>query len=161
MRPLLLSLFTLISLSNSLKAELLTDAERTLTRHMSSIVKTSASISGSHVYPWAVCHNLDSVEETQSSVFLSSPMYSRNNESPIYESLIFSWMVKLINQSIAFKVTRAFCSYQIDHFGHCILQGAISIEFKDSKVISFEDVYYDDKCSDTNIRTRENLFQKY
>lgn len=153
--------FTLLVFASSAQSKYLTVSEKKLVNYMSKVVKLSASISGSHVYPWVVCHNLDSHEEEQSSIFLSSPMYYKNEQAPMYEMLIFGWMVKLINQAVEFSVTRGFCSYQIDHFEKCILQGAINVEISDGQIIKFEDVYYDDKCNHSSLDTRENLIQKY
>ena len=149
MRILLLTFIAFCTLTASLQAEYLTKSERNLVSYMTSIVKVSSKISGSHVYPWVVCHNLDYVEgDDLSAVFLSSPIFQKNDYSAMYELLLFGWMTKLINQAVEFEVTRAFCSYQIDHFGRCILQGALSIDLEDGKIVNFEDVYYNDKCND-------------
>lgn len=93
------------------------------------------------VEPWFECD-----DRYQKRTFFSASLYQFSDTRDL-DSNIRSWVASFLDHAYWARVFRATCTFDINHFNECKAEGTFFVQFRDKRVIYFEEGESTQSCS--------------
>lgn len=96
------------------------------------------------VEPWFECD-----DRFQKRTFFSASFYQFTNSRDL-DTNLRAWVASFLDHAYWARVFRATCTFDINHFNECKAEGTFYVQFRDKRVIYFQEGTSSQSCTTLN-----------